>query len=92
MTSQLSSSRASEAYGAEYRHRLEGPQVASHENLYVASMGIDWKDKFRDLCVEFNDIINSSGGRLTDYTFHKDGLNIPYSWVYELVCDLATAE
>ena len=33
---------------------------------------------------KFNDIINSSGGRLTDYTFHKDGLNIPYSWVYEL--------
>lgn len=33
---------------------------------------------------EFNDIINESGGRLTDFTFHKDGLNIPYSWIYEL--------
>ena len=33
---------------------------------------------------KFNDVINESGGRLTDYTFHRDGLNIPYSWVYEL--------
>ena len=33
---------------------------------------------------KFNDVINESGGRLTDYTFHKDGLNISYSWVYEL--------
>ena len=31
-----------------------------------------------------NDVIKESGGRLTDYTFHKDGLNIPYSLVYEL--------
>ena len=33
---------------------------------------------------KFNDVITKSGGRLTDYTFHKDGLSIPYSWVYEL--------